>query len=65
MEWPRRTSLPSPKVNITRNDRHFVSIERFPFLLNHPQFQSLDVFLESTEHTVMIEPPLTKEWRTV
>lgn len=37
----------------------------FRFLLGHLQFQSLDVFLESIEHTVMIEAPLTSEWRTV
>ena len=37
----------------------------FHFRLSRLQFQSLDVFLELIEHTVMIEAPLTSEWRTV
>ena len=39
--------------------------KNFRFRLSHLQFQSLDLFLESTEHTVVIESPLTSEWRTV
>jgi hypothetical protein len=33
----------------------------FRFRLSRLQFQSLDVFLVLTEHTVMIESPLTSE----
>lgn len=51
MQRPRHASFLSPKVDVTGKERHCASIKRFP--------------LESTEHTGMIEPPLTNNWWTV